>query len=123
MTEVWHNPDCLLRYILFPPARVQIPDCQEKAVSLAQLHRDGTTGVDRTAALHFELRNCCGDGESLAPSLQLPSSAGVEFGVTPFFVPCGPGRALGAASPALDFSVQAPTTSKNLHRVLRALQV
>ncbi len=45
------------------------------------------------------------------------------FGVAPFFTPCGPRRALGSESEELDFSVRAPTTSKNLYRVLRALQV
>lgn len=110
-------------------ARVQIPDCPEKAVSLAQLLRDGTSGVDQggsadeTDVPRFELRRRRGDSKQLTPSRQSLPSADVEFGVTPFFVRCGPRRALGASSPALDFSVQAPTTSKNLHRVLRALQV
>lgn len=46
-----------------------------------------------------------------------------EFGVDPFFTACGPLTAKGARSGDLDFSLRAPTTSKNLFRVLRALQV
>ena len=46
-----------------------------------------------------------------------------EFGVSPFYTKCGPLRALGGRSADLDFSLHAPTTSKNLFRVLRAMQV
>lgn len=46
-----------------------------------------------------------------------------EFGVDQFFTSCGPLKAKGASTGELDFSVGAPTTSKNLFRVLRALQV
>ncbi|CAM9419384.1 unnamed protein product, partial [Hapterophycus canaliculatus] len=46
-----------------------------------------------------------------------------SFGVAPFFTKCGPRKALGPENAELDFSVRAPTTSNNLFRVLRALQV
>lgn len=101
---------------------MQIPDCAERSAALAQLQSDGSDGFSHAAGLTFSLRDRPASEASVPVPQSLPP-AGVEFGVAPFYIPCGPGRVLGAASAELDFSVQAPTTSKNLHRVLRALQV
>lgn len=41
-----------------------------------------------------------------------------QFGVSPFFIPLGP-----QPIPPLQFSLEAPTTSNNVMRVLRAMQL
>ena len=97
----------------------QIPACPEQGAALAQLHRDGGSDVDNVAPLEFQVREA-------TPEEMNDTTTGrdrSQFGVAPFFTPCGPLRALGPGSGELDFSVRAPTTSKNLYRVLRALQV
>lgn len=95
----------------------QIPPCPELGAALAQLHRDGGPDAEKLTALAFQVR------EPDAQEAENTSAGRSVFGVAPFFTPCGPRRALGPESGELDFSVRAPTTSKNLYRVLRALQV
>lgn len=103
----------------------QIPPCPEQGAALAQLDRDGGSDADKLAAFDFEVRQA----SSAAEETENSSNSGeggdgrTVFGVAPFFSPCGPLRALGTENGELDFSVRAPTTSKNLYRVLRALQV
>lgn len=92
---------------------IQIPQCAERDVALTQLDRDSGKDSQHVTALTFQFREST-DGKS---------GNKTEFGVSPFFTPCGPLKALGSESAKLDFSIRAPTTSKNLYRVLRALQV
>ena len=99
---------------------LQIPACPEQGAALTQLDRDGGSDTDNVTAFDFQAR------QSSVEKTSSTTAAGAgfsEFGVAPFFTPCGPLRALGPESGELDFSVRAPTTSKNLYRVLRALQV
>lgn len=98
----------------------QIPACPEQGAALAQLDRDGGSDADKLTAFDFEVRQSAVEEKDNATTAGAGCS---EFGVAPFFTPCGPRRALGPESGELDFSVRAPTTSKNLYRVLRALQV
>lgn len=95
----------------------QIPASPEQSAALAQLDRDCGSDPDNLTAFDFEVR------EAAAVETGNACTGCFEFGVAPFFTPCGPLRALGPESGQLDFSVRAPTTSKNLYRVLRALQV
>eukprot|EP00903_Cladosiphon_okamuranus_P014927 g13820.t2 len=97
----------------------QIPACPEQSAALAQLDRDGGSEAESPLALDFVVR----EAAAAAGGAEMGDEVVFEFGVGPFFTPCGPLRALGPGSGELDFSVQAPTTSKNLYRVLRALQV
>jgi len=105
------------------PRHTQIPpSCTERRAALEQLDRDGGADADRLDTLAFQV--CQASSSSSFPvgegSTEVSSCS--VFGVAPFFTPCGPRRALGSESGELDFSVRAPTTSKNLYRVLRALQ-
>lgn len=86
-------------------------------MAVAQLDRDGGEDAEDFVALAFQFR------ETAEATADETSVTKTEFGVSPFFTPCGPRRALGSESTELDFSIGAPTTSKNLFRVLRALQV
>lgn len=108
---------------------MQIPDCPERASAISQLSRDGEPSTAKNG-VKFEIRS------SKSPPIQAISESGIpgegqvlssrsnqEFGVVPFFVPCGPRKALGPDSDDLGFSVGAPTTAHNVYRVLRALQV
>lgn len=95
------------------------------------MSRDGGVESASATARSFEIRSSSG----LTISSHAGASGGgdrvsncdvdevFEFGVEPFFTPCGPLKALGTKSEDLDFSLKAPTTAKNLHRVLRAMQV
>ncbi|CAM9165037.1 unnamed protein product [Ectocarpus sp. 4 AP-2014] len=97
----------------------QIPTCPERASALGQLDRDGGEGSGRLESLAFEVREMTSFGIEEAAE----STRRFVFGVEPFFTSCGPSKVLGSESAKLDFSVEAPTTSKNLRRVLRALQI
>lgn len=109
----------------------QIPEsCPEHHAAVAQLARDG--GTEKLSALEFEVRRSDADGVCTAEggvndkNIAADTSASAsraEFGVSPFFTPCGPRKVLGPQHSELDFSVKATTTSNNLYRVLRALQV
>lgn len=131
----------------------QIPDCPERSSALAQLRRDcGHDNLERQ--LKFAVRSAAPEKSSIslntttAPvsAMEVESKTTLsdepciggraqreragsctswEFGVVPFFTPCGPllRPGLESGKSQLDFSLQAPTTAKNLHRVLRALQV
>ncbi|CAM9377533.1 unnamed protein product, partial [Scytosiphon promiscuus] len=106
----------------------QIPEsCAEHDAAVAQLGRDGGIEASELTALGFEVREISAVDlameENLEDTIVGPRSRGAEFGVAPFFTACGPRKAVGPADSELDFSVRAPTTSKNLYRVLRALQV
>lgn len=122
----------------------QIPSCAERDSALAQLAAQGETGQTNLMALDFRVRsgtltesafNSTTNADQHVPVHVETTNAtaadpadgkvlGVsEFGVDPFFTSCGPLKAKGAESGELGFSVRAPTTSKNLFRVLRALQV
>ncbi|CAN0109706.1 unnamed protein product [Ectocarpus sp. 6 AP-2014] len=102
--------------------REQIPSCPEQAPALGQLDMDGGERPDKLASLAFEVRKLTSGkmGEAAEETTGTPRFV---FGVEPFFTPCGPAKVLGSESAKLDFSVEAPTTSKNLRRVLRALQI
>lgn len=100
---------------------IEIPQCPEQDVAVAQLDRDGGEDSDKLTALAFQFREMSETAATAAAERASTSQA--EFGVSPFFTPCGPLKALGPDSADLDFSIRAPTTSKNLYRVLRALQV
>lgn len=88
-----------------------------------------TTGIERRmievenmvveGMVADEEQAASGGGDAASASGSLIS----EFGISPFFTSCGSSKALGAESAELDFSLGAPTTAKNLYRVLRALQV
>ncbi|CAB1097864.1 unnamed protein product [Ectocarpus sp. CCAP 1310/34] len=93
--------------------------CPEQASALAQLDRDGGERPEKLSSLAFEVRDMTHVGVEQAAE-ESPRSF---FGVEPFLTPCGPNKVLGSESAELDFSVKAPTTSKNLRRVLRALQI
>lgn len=53
-----------------------------------------------------------------AQSYKLTSTAKSAFGITPFFIHVGPAPISG-----IQFSLEAPTTSNNVMRVLRAMQL
>lgn len=107
----------------------QIPDCLEREVVLTQLARDGgESSADRVYEFVVrERRSPVGLSSRSRDKTEFKrlQEAGVEqeFGIVPFFTACGPGGRLEESGSALDFSIRAPTTAKNLHRVLRALQV
>lgn len=86
---------------------------------LGQLVRDGGERYGKLESLAFEVRETTSVGIEEAAE----EKRRFVFGVEPFFTPCGPSKVLGSDSAKLDFSVEAPTTSKNLRRVLRSLQV
>ena len=130
----------------------QIPSCTERDSALSQLAAQGETPCTDLVALNFRVRpsTCKGAPFSstpvevkpvtvsaeragdvtvknetavLASERNVEAALASEFGVGQFFTSCGPLKAKGASTGDLDFSVRAPTTSKNLFRVLRALQV
>lgn len=91
----------------------QVPQCAERDLAVAQLNTDGEGDSENVPTFEFMFRKT--DVET--------GGNNTEFGVSPFFTSCGPLKALGPENADLDFSIRAPTTSKNLYRVLRALQV
>lgn len=130
----------------------QIPSCVERDSALKQLAAQGETDTTDWKPLDFRVRpststdaaatstaaagqlvtvqveTACdvtakGETAEVRAGLDEQGAPSSEFGVDPFFTSCGPLKAKGAESGELDFSVRAPTTSKNLFRVLRALQV
>lgn len=88
---------------------------------MAELDRDCGKDTQDAVAMTFQFRDNVDRVTTTTDGVA--NGFNKAFGVSPFFTPCGPLDALGPDSANLDFSLRAPTTSKNLFRVLRALQV
>lgn len=93
-------------------------DFKVRPTSCTETSATSTTTAGQLIPVHAETGNA-----AAADSADMKVAGASEFGVDSFFTSCGPLKAKGAESGELDFSVRAPTTSKNLFRVLRALQV
>lgn len=83
----------------------QLPPDLHEAVAAAA----GSAAPDATGSIHA----------AAAPESMQEDGGADQWGIAPFFVE----RRSGAPQPAAHFSFQAPTTSRNAMRVLRALQV
>lgn len=108
---------------------IQIPECEEKSSALAQLRRDSNSHQS-ALQIKFMFKKATSvekheDATMVCSTEEVSTPALMEFGAPPFFTPCGPHVRVGSGrdESKFDFSLQAPTTSRNLYRVLRALQV